>query len=104
MSALDQFNEQKKILRSLENFYENIRDPGVSFATTSISVVGLFNRREVTLNDPSAQAYINAQVIVSARNLVQLAISRCRTDLENLAEAAKAEYKKLFEEDYDGKK
>lgn len=104
MSALDQFNEQKKILRSLENFSENIRDPNVSLATTSISIVGVLNRREITLDDSSAQAYINGQVITNARGLVFAAINRCRADLENLAEAAKAEYKKLFEEDYDGKK
>lgn len=104
MSALDQFNEQKKILRSLENFAENIRDSSVSLATTSISIVGVLNRREITLDDMSAQAYINGQVIANARGLVAAAVVRCRADLENLAEAAKAEYKKLFEEDYDGSK
>ena len=101
MSILGDYIEAKKVLRDLQNLKENLRGQDTSFANSSVSIVGLKNSKEVTVPTVLAQQYLDYALRSDhARPIVNDAIRLAEQRVASLSEAAKAEYKRLFDEEF----
>lgn len=101
MSILEDYTNAKKTLRDLQNFKENLRGQDTSFTNSSVSIVGMKGGKEVNVPSAAAQAYLNNALQTDhARPIVNDAIRIAEAVVAGLAVSAKAEYKRIFDEEF----
>ena len=103
MNVLEQFNDLKKILADLKGLKRDINGDNTNLDNSSVSIIGSLGKREVSIKLPSSQLYLNNALRgPHAKRIVNDAIDLCQSDVDSMAAAAKAEYKRLFDEDFQG--